>query len=550
MPGDSQGELLVNVQIIPLSEDKNAERDKLMKPPNSIQPDMKDAFIEIIAIGIRDMKPYLFQPMVSPFLELELNSTGASYLAATEPTRRPMPNNPNFLEKILIPCKIPWKSIYATPLQLRSKDVRLGGFSKPVVGVGAVDVTTKIPWCEDTYIPPQSDIFAKDINKPIEGGEFDGLEASNLDSVSIETAKLQARRQRQLAEDGLIAMQEPLPIEHLLKERVKAEDNGAGVFGAMTHITLDGKKKTKKAENAFSDPDWSQDDGDKPPAWAVNRKVLDSELEDLLKTTPFETYDLTRGKAGALIPGQGLKVVGKFKGLVRVIEDPATAVPFFEESVLENLLNPKGYKIRLYVLKGRGFPSDKDMFGKSTPSDPYLRVTLGKQVFNDRNNAVENDVEVDFYKLITFDAELPGASQMVIQVLDKNDFRPDKLIGQTIIDLEDRWFDARWQKQGEENQVNPDSGDVLIKPRWQTKPIERRTLYNPTSRGQQGMVECWVDIMTPETALVFEPDDVSLPPKQIFEVRVVIWKSKNVPAMDKFSGKYSKFVLLLLILGQ
>lgn len=304
----------------------------------------------------------------------------------------------------------------------------------------------------------------------------------------------------------------------------------------MTHITLDGKKKKKKAENAFSDPDWNQDDGDQPPAWAVNRKVLESELEDLFKTTPFETYELTRGKAGALIPGRGLKVVGKFKGLVRIIEDPQTAPPFFEPSVLENLLNPKGYKIRLYVLKGKGFPSDKDMFGKSTPSDPYLLVSLGKETFNDRVHAVENDVEVDFYKLITFDTELPGASQMLIKVMDKNDFRPDKLIGQTTVDLEDRWFDARWQKLGEENQVNPDASNALIKPRWQTKPIERRTLANPTSRAPQGIVECWVDIMTPEGAQVFEPDDVSLPPKQIFEVRVVIWKSKNVPAMDKFSG--------------
>jgi hypothetical protein len=269
VPGDSQGELLLNVQVIRLSEDKNSDRDKLMKPPNSITPEMRDAFIEIIAIGIRDMTPFNFQPMVSPFLQLELNSTGASYLAETEPTRRPSPSNPNFLEKILIPCKIPWKSIYATPLQLRAKDVRLGGFSKPVVGVGAVELTTKIPWCKDTYIPPQSDIFAKDLNKPIESGEFDGIEASNLDSVGIEAVKIQARRQRQLAEDGLIAMQEPLPIEHLLKERVKTEDTGAGVFGAMNHINLDGKKNKKKAENAFSDPDWNQDDGDQPPAWAA-----------------------------------------------------------------------------------------------------------------------------------------------------------------------------------------------------------------------------------------------------------------------------------------
>ena len=31
----------------------------------------------------------------------------------------------------------------------------------------------------------------------------------------------------------------------------------------------------------------------------------------------------------------------------------------------------------------------------------------------------------------------------------------DDLIGRTVIDLEDRWFDARWQKMGEENVLMP-----------------------------------------------------------------------------------------------
>ena len=45
------------------------------------------------------------------------------------------------------------------------------------------------------------------------------------------------------------------------------------------------------------------------------------------------------------------------------------------------------------------------------------------------------------------------------------------------------------------------------KPRWKTKPIERRNLYElkigagtTASGAPQGVLECWVDIMTPETA--------------------------------------------------
>lgn len=91
-----------------------------------------------------------------------------------------------------------------------------------------------------------------------------------------------------------------------------------------------------------------------------------------------------------------------------------------------------GYKIRLYVLKASGLtPMDKDMFGKPAKSDPYLITTLGKQTVNDRENAVDDVTDVDMYKLVEFNAELPGSSWLNIKVMDKNDFRSDGLIGQT-----------------------------------------------------------------------------------------------------------------------
>ena len=89
--------------------------------------------------------------------------------------------------------------------------------------------------------------------------------------------------------------------------------------------------------------------------------------------------------------------------------------------------------------------------GKPGNSDPYLRVTLGKFVFDDRQNAVDDVKETDLYKVIIIKAELPGASQLAIEVMDKNTFSSDALIGKTVIDLEDRWFDARWQALGIDN---------------------------------------------------------------------------------------------------
>ena len=67
------------------------------------------------------------------------------------------------------------------------------------------------------------------------------------------------------------------------------------------------------------------------------------------------------------------------------------------------------------------------------------------------------------------------------------------------------------------------------KPRWDTKPIEKRTLYVPSNNSSQGVLMCWVDIMTPAVASTFPPEDVALPPIQMFEMRLVIWKARNVP---------------------
>ena len=146
------------------------------------------------------------------------------------------------------------------------------------------------------------------------------------------------------------------------------------MFGALRHINTTGVVK-KKSERQFVDPDWTQDDGDKPPKWSINRRVLPSELEVEYQTTPFETYPLTRGKKNGIL-GSSLKVVGKFKGLIRVMmsENEPSLLP---KELLDSLLKPKGYKVRLYVLNVMKITGvDRDMFGKPAKSDPYLKVFI------------------------------------------------------------------------------------------------------------------------------------------------------------------------------
>ena len=79
--------------------------------------------------------------------------------------------------------------------------------------------------------------------------------------------------------------------------------------------------------------------------------------------------------------GSTLKTVGKFKGLVRVMEDE-NEPDFLPKELMDQLLKPKNYKVRLYVLRGLKLAQmDVDIFGKPADSDPYLKVKLGKSKY-------------------------------------------------------------------------------------------------------------------------------------------------------------------------
>lgn len=81
----------------------------------------------------------------------------------------------------------------------------------------------------------------------------------------------------------------------------------------------------------------------------------------------------------------------------------------------------------------------------NSPSDPYLYLTLGNKIYNERDNYVLDEPNPDFYKCYDFDAIFPGAPLLNIQCYDYDDLFGDDLIGETKIDLEDRFFSIEWQ---------------------------------------------------------------------------------------------------------
>lgn len=98
--------------------------------------------------------------------------------------------------------------------------------------------------------------------------------------------------------------------------------------------------------------------------------------------------------------------------------------------------------------------------------------------------------------MFEFPATIPGASQLKVTVMDNDEFARDDMIGETIIDIEDRWFSKKFRQLHE-------------------VPAETRKLYNPGSRLEQGSIRLFVDIIPREDYLNKRKWDLSMKPPKV-----------------------------------
>lgn len=167
---------------------------------------------------------------------------------------------------------------------------------------------------------------------------------------------------------------------------------------------------------------------------------------------------------------------------------------------------------RVYILKGKSLtPNDEKN------SDPYLYIKCGSQTIDDEKNVINDTNNPGFYKCFEIGASIPGASTLTIQIWDDDGVIGDDLIGETKIDLEERYFSKQWQEYNEPSKK---------------VPIEERVLTKKTSAAPQGILECWVELMTPKEAKMRPILDVRPFPKEPFELRIIVWGTKDVKFRD------------------
>ncbi|XP_076628524.1 otoferlin isoform X2 [Colletes latitarsis] len=179
-------------------------------------------------------------------------------------------------------------------------------------------------------------------------------------------------------------------------------------------------------------------------------KVYPNELEAQPEFEYFKewlhTFELYRGKKTGDEPEDESRIVGSFKGALKVYKWPLpkdlidyTVMGFdpqygFFQGVPSN--EPIHVLVRVYIVKANDL-HPCDLNGKA---DPYVVLQLGGKRISDKENYVSKQLNPIFGKCFEIEATFPQDSLLTIQVLDWDLVGADDMIGETKIDLENRFY--------------------------------------------------------------------------------------------------------------
>jgi len=279
---------------------------------------------------------------------------------------------------------------------------------------------------------------------------------------------------------------------------------------------------------------------------------------------PFSTFRLLRGqkKGGffAKLLGGGEEFeAGILKGCVTLVAPKGSELQkAIENAPIDSAIrriypqvpkapnvDPKQVVVRLYILKGFNMYCEDD-------ANLYLRVKLGKNIIQDKGKVCKGNNQLEFYQSFELRVELPGVSQLEVSVVEKNFFGFDTVIGTTTLDLEDRFFNEKW-RNGNFDNIGNIGKDVKEKDenlaKLKRKPVEECTLRLPSNRMPQGKISCWLDIMTEKDAAKEPMFDISLVPPAPFEMRLVLWKARNMPSAETVAKDMNDLYLVASLIS-
>ncbi|KAI4562641.1 hypothetical protein MJT46_011603 [Ovis ammon polii x Ovis aries] len=186
-------------------------------------------------------------------------------------------------------------------------------------------------------------------------------------------------------------------------------------------------------------------------------------FEDWLNVFPLYRGQGSQGGDGE-DEGSG-KLVGKFKGSFLIYPE-SEAVSFSEPQISRGIPQNRPIKllVRVYVVKATNLaPADPN--GKA---DPYLVVSAGRERLDTKERYIPKQLNPIFGEVLELSISLPAEPELTVAVFDHDLVGSDDLIGETHIDLENRFYSHHRANCGLASQYDvdvPAPPPVDIKPR-------------------------------------------------------------------------------------
>ncbi|KAM7540290.1 hypothetical protein Aperf_G00000029285 [Anoplocephala perfoliata] len=397
--GREGGELLAAFELMLLDENTPPSPPNL-KPgteiyevPEGIRPELQNVGIEVLCWGVRNMAKYQLASVNSPSVEIDIGNT-----VLTSEVIPNLKRQPNFKKPLMFHvARLPKESLYMPPINIGVRDNRAFG-RKPLVGTHVLsDISAfKVPPLMQPYDPLQS--------IPELGWDDTPLLIHDKGTVKTDVSMKKIKSIMDLGQ----------------------MDPNIDWYSKYYASRSELKKCTDYKERGYD-----------------LLKYLPHPLEDCEGFYHFEdfssTFPLYRGKSKENKEEDEDNFAGDFKGTFRIYnipEDPNAPMPlkYLENEIPDS--SPVECIIRVYVIKATDLqPSDP-----SGLADPYIEIRLGKQKISSKDNYIPNNLNPEFGRVFQLKALIPVEKDLTIKVVDYDLLTRDDVIGETVIDLENRFL--------------------------------------------------------------------------------------------------------------
>uniref|UniRef100_A0A8C5TJ51 Otoferlin n=1 Tax=Malurus cyaneus samueli TaxID=2593467 RepID=A0A8C5TJ51_9PASS len=524
----------------PIDGPTDMDRGPILPVPLGIRPVLSRYRVEILFWGLRDLKRVNLAQVDRPRVDIECAGKGVQSALIQNYKK-----NPNFSTLVKwFEVDLPENELLHPPLNIRVVDCRAFG-RYTLVGSHTVSSLRRF-----IYRPPD-----------------------------------RKAQQWNMAGEIVVNMEPEVPIKKM-DTMVKLEANSDAVVKVdVTEEEKEKKKKKKKGgggggeEVEEEEPDesmldwWSKYFASIETMKEVFHKELEAEFDNFEDW--LHTFNLLRGKIGDNDDNatEEERIVGRFKGSMCVYKVPlpdditkeAGYDPTFGmfQGIPSN--DPINVLVRVYVVRATDL-HPADINGKA---DPYIAIKLGKTDIKDKENYISKQLNPVFGKSFDIEATFPMESMLTVSVYDWDLVGTDDLIGETKIDLENRYYSKHratcgvaqtysihgyntWRDPMKPSQILSKlckEGKVdgpHFGPGGRVK-VANRVFTGPTEiEDENGRLEMWVDMFPMDMPAPGPAIDISPRKPKKYELRVIVWNTDEVILEDDdyFTGEKSSDIFV------